>query len=441
MLAVAANAVASAQTYQHDNEEPEIEVYFYPAESANGLGSIRDGAATFGQYGLPNAEGDIEYSEGDGTHVPARRGSIYLVTNSGADIPQGLAPYRYQVDQLKVSVTFNSSNLGTSVIYDNSADDYAVLPTNNGVGDDAGKPIELWGVGLGGEFGAYTTFGFDGDIGPRYFKEGSRRWSMAAGALAGPYQIYPVDGQGRDVENAVFGGYSATEPDHHVEQFTPEPFAVGHVYDALGAELAAGSDVPAQSVFEFEPRLDDAGVLGYVQRSLAAGHLGFALSSLHLPFGHGGVVPYPRWHLDIDPEGPFTAQSGPQFELAVTILPALDGDYNHDGVVDGGDFVEWQRTLGSMGFTPGAGADGDLSGAVDAGDLAVWREHLGNVFGGASAAAAAVPEPAGLTLATLTFASIIAAQRATRRNRRDQRRGGQPHGDQPPGETPCTRAA
>jgi hypothetical protein len=25
-------------------------------------------------------------------------------------------------------------------------------------------------------------------------------------------------------------------------------------------------------LFEFEPRLDDAGVLGYVQRSLAAGH-------------------------------------------------------------------------------------------------------------------------------------------------------------------------
>jgi hypothetical protein len=432
MLAVAANSVATAQTYEHNNSEPEIEVYFYPAESANGLGSIRDGAATFGQYGLPNSQGQIEYSEGDGTHVPARRGSIYVVTNAGADIPKGLAPYRYQVDSLKFSVTFNSSNLGTSITYDHTADDYGVLTTNNGEGDDAGKPIELWGVGLGGQFGDYTTFGFAGESGSQYFKEGSRRWPMSAGAITGPYQIYPIDGEGRDVENAVFGGYSATEADYHVEQFAPEPFAVGHVYDDLGVELSAGADVPAQSVFEFEPRLDDAGVLGYVQRSLAAGHLGFALSSLHLPFGHGGVVPYPRWHLDIDPEGPFTAQSGPQFELAVTILPALDGDYNHDGIVDGGDFVEWQRTVGSTGLRPGAGADGDLSGTVDAGDLAVWKEHFGDVFGGARAAAAAVPEPAGFVLVTLVAATLL----STRRDRRYQRRGGRPQGD-----APCMPAA
>lgn len=61
----------------------------------------------------------------------------------------------------------------------------------------------------------------------------------------------------------------------------------------------------------------------------------------------------------------------------LTYIPANPGDYILDGVVDGDDFLAWQRQLGAAVTPIGSGADGDLSGRVDAPDLAVWEEHYG----------------------------------------------------------------
>jgi hypothetical protein len=67
----------------------------------------------------------------------------------------------------------------------------------------------------------------------------------------------------------------------------------------------------------------------------------------------------------------------------------LAGDYIVDGVVDGADFLLWQRQLGSTASPMGAGADGDGSGTVDSGDLTVWQSNFG-VGGAASVAQASV---------------------------------------------------
>ena len=76
----------------------------------------------------------------------------------------------------------------------------------------------------------------------------------------------------------------------------------------------------------------------------------------------------------------------------------LPGDYNHDGVVDGGDYVVWRRTIGQVGI--GLAADGDGSGAVDLGDYSLWRSKFGTysrlrIAGGAASGLgiASVPEP------------------------------------------------
>lgn len=53
------------------------------------------------------------------------------------------------------------------------------------------------------------------------------------------------------------------------------------------------------------------------------------------------------------------------------------GDYGGDGIVDGSDFLLWQRQLGGAANPAGSGADGDGSGVVDAADLEVWRDHYG----------------------------------------------------------------
>jgi CubicO group peptidase (beta-lactamase class C family) len=69
--------------------------------------------------------------------------------------------------------------------------------------------------------------------------------------------------------------------------------------------------------------------------------------------------------------------------MHVAILQAVaePGDFNFDGVVDGRDFLAWQR--------------GESPSPLSAGDLAVWQANYGEVIGGALA----VPEPWTILLA------------------------------------------
>jgi ELWxxDGT repeat protein len=71
----------------------------------------------------------------------------------------------------------------------------------------------------------------------------------------------------------------------------------------------------------------------------------------------------------------FTADDGihgPEL-FALNTAPSGEGDFNGDGRANGNDFLAWQRSLGSSAAALGAGADGNASGYVDAGDLDAWR--------------------------------------------------------------------
>jgi hypothetical protein len=70
------------------------------------------------------------------------------------------------------------------------------------------------------------------------------------------------------------------------------------------------------------------------------------------------------------------------------------GDFDGDGDVDGGDFLVWQRGVGST---------------HNAATLATWRSNFG--AGGAEGAAGGVPEPASAILATLVAACVVGAVR------------------------------
>lgn len=62
---------------------------------------------------------------------------------------------------------------------------------------------------------------------------------------------------------------------------------------------------------------------------------------------------------------------------AVDAAISSRGDFNRDGITDGGDFLFWQRSFGSPAVPPGSGADGNTDGIVDGADLAIWSAYFG----------------------------------------------------------------
>jgi len=79
-----------------------------------------------------------------------------------------------------------------------------------------------------------------------------------------------------------------------------------------------------------------------------------------------------------------------------------DADFNGDHVVDGLDFLNWQRGLGLSGQTDNSLGDADFSGIVDAVDLGIWESQFGSTSPVAvSSAATTVPEPSAAFLLML----------------------------------------
>ncbi len=108
--------------------------------------------------------------------------------------------------------------------------------------------------------------------------------------------------------------------------------------------------------------------------------------------------------------------------IPITVELALDGDYSSDSVVDGSDFIVWQKFLDSM---TAYFADGDLDGVVDMDDLVIWQQNFGltlplppytvEIGGGGASDPAGVPEPSTVLL---VFAAASAMPLLRRRCRK-----------------------
>ena len=91
------------------------------------------------------------------------------------------------------------------------------------------------------------------------------------------------------------------------------------------------------------------------------------------------------------------AALGAASATGIAVATVSDADFDNNGVVDGADFLRWQRGFGTNGANAQGDADGN--GVINAADLAIWKSK----YGGAPvvAAAGAVPEPATWTLFAL----------------------------------------
>ncbi len=384
------------------SDRPDIQMWYYPTGSANGIGSVRDRASTFATYsGIE--DGEPVFYPGNGTGFPGRRGEFITVSNTADDVPTGLNPTRYRIDALKISTTLlGQSFAALGMPYDNSIDTAEDVTTNSD-NDDPGHPLELYGIGFRAD-GDYSE-GFAFDLDNRQsdaFELGDYRWSD----FSTPYHLFGQDANGNDVTNSPAGGYSATESDNSTGPFTPVPFALGKIYDENEEEIPAGTLVSPGDEVSYEPDLSNTGILSYIQQSLSEGYLGFSLSSLHQPLGHTGTVPYPDFYTDPfasaqnhslglgeNPDG-----SGPTIELRVTILPP--GDYDASGFVDHSDYELWKSQFGGARLS----ADGNNDGVVNLADYTVWRDNLGAGTpppGALLVGSTSVPEPSSLQLVGL----------------------------------------
>ncbi|BBO35602.1 endonuclease [Lacipirellula parvula] len=75
-------------------------------------------------------------------------------------------------------------------------------------------------------------------------------------------------------------------------------------------------------------------------------------------------------------------------------------DFNNDGMVDGADFLVWQRGFGGAGGATDGDANGD--GLINESDLMIWKGQAG----AATAVATTVPEPQALVLAVFIAAAF-----------------------------------
>ena len=114
-----------------------------------------------------------------------------------------------------------------------------------------------------------------------------------------------------------------------------------------------------------------------------------------------GTLPIASFHLRNDTNVPGNMfidelRIGTTFADVLPAAPAgLPGDFNGDLVVDGNDFLVWQRGGTSPPLSPAA--------------LQEWKDHFGQT--GATAAVGAVPEPVSATLAAVAGAGILSLVR------------------------------
>jgi hypothetical protein len=125
----------------------------------------------------------------------------------------------------------------------------------------------------------------------------------------------------------------------------------------------------------------------------AAGGISGAFSSATLP-----ALSQLMWQLDY--------QSN-----SVSLVVAISGDYNHNGVVDAADYVVWRKLQGQSGI--GLAADGNGNGAIDIGDYDIWRAHFGQIAGSGSSATTltSVPEPAAFAILSPVYAFLLVRRR------------------------------
>jgi len=199
------------------------------------------------------------------TDFDDRDGQLIVGFNTSSFVPTGQAPSSYNIASVKVRVTHSTGTFA----YDPTYDSYLTYSVDGVTPSlqpdaDAGRPIELHGVGLRN---GYTSLGFGGvNPGPPVFEEGD--------IFGNPRNVFPLaygtPNANGDVSNNV------------TEGFESNPWAIGQATSGVlpGQNVLSGSASSAGETFEFDLGLTPE-ILAYLQNGLANGGLFFSITSLH----------------------------------------------------------------------------------------------------------------------------------------------------------------
>ncbi|MCC6641713.1 MAG: PEP-CTERM sorting domain-containing protein [Deltaproteobacteria bacterium] len=232
-----------------------------------GGGGSSNRAPTFGA----NAQPDFDNRDGQ-----------FLVefdTSGAFAVGQGASSYVVHSARVEVTV------IDGTFVYDGTYDGHASY--FGGTDLDAGRPVELYGVGYRNGNGTTGTNLETVSFAPP---------GPPATGVRNAYATDFLAGTDRDVSNNVAMG------------FDPTPFAVGTT------ALAPGDPVPGGTVYGFDFVLG-ADAIAYLQSRLDLGRVDLAITSLH-DSSFGGAATYPAWATREN-----TAFSKPTLFLDVTVVP------------------------------------------------------------------------------------------------------------------------
>jgi hypothetical protein len=166
------------------------------------------------------------------------------------------------------------------------------------------------------------------------------------------------------------------------------------------------------------PTVGDRSIVGSSGTLTATGSLGL--------LSQGGrvyetlTIPANTTFQIVDPPAPAAPQTTINLTLtgqifAKFLIPASNGDYNQNGVVDAADYVVWRASAGQTGV--GLVADGNGDNVVNTLDYDYWRGKFGQSVLGAGAGSdfspgSAVPEPS-----TCGWLGVVMALAFCRRRR------------------------
>ncbi len=271
--------------------------YMYPFIDDSETGGRRGYAGMWGAYGSFD---DSEWDFDD------RDAQFFLDFATSEEVPHGKGASNYKIVKLEVTIV---SQLDDTFLYDPTFDP---LGTYTGATEDidAGRPLELYGVGYRSGF-SRDTFSEDSAFQTEPSVQFTPTWNRKRNAYAidfGP------DGTGRDVSNNAQEG------------FETNPWAVadspGYIdFDGIyiPGPLADGSSVKDGRVFRFQADLDNPRILSYLQESLDAGRLHLMVSSLY-GTAQRGVV-FPRFYTKDFNDPDIDYYLGPQLLLDVLLTP------------------------------------------------------------------------------------------------------------------------